>query len=91
MTLNFAVLALLDGIAYASLLFLVAVGLTLIFGVLGILNIAHGSLYTIDAYSSSNSNKKRRRLPALRRFAAPSSRSIVPVPPRLSLSSRLIV
>ncbi|SCZ06134.1 branched-chain amino acid ABC transporter permease [Microvirga guangxiensis] len=50
MTLNFAVLALLDGIAYASLLFLVAVGLTLIFGVLGILNIAHGSLYAIGAY-----------------------------------------
>ena len=50
MTMNFAVLALLDGIAYASLLFLVAVGLTLIFGVLGILNIAHGSLYAIGAY-----------------------------------------
>ena len=50
MTFNFAVLALLDGIAYASLLFLVAVGLTLIFGVLGILNIAHGSLYAIGAY-----------------------------------------
>lgn len=50
MTMNFAVLALLDGVAYASLLFLVAVGLTLIFGVLGILNIAHGSLYAIGAY-----------------------------------------
>ncbi len=50
MTMNFVVLALLDGLAYASLLFLVAVGLTLIFGVLGILNIAHGSLYAIGAY-----------------------------------------
>lgn len=53
MTMNFAVLALLDGIAYASLLFLVAVGLTLIFGVLGILNIAHGSLYAIGAYMTA--------------------------------------
>ena len=36
-------LALLDGLVYGSLLFLVAVGLTLVFGVLRILNIAHGA------------------------------------------------
>lgn len=53
MTMNIAVLALLDGLAYASLLFLVAVGLTLIFGVLGILNVAHGSLYAIGAYATA--------------------------------------
>ncbi len=53
MTLNIAVLALLDGLAYASLLFLVAVGLTLIFGVLGILNVAHGSMYAIGAYATA--------------------------------------
>jgi branched-chain amino acid transport system permease protein len=43
-------LAFLDGISYAALLFLVALGLTLIFGVMRILNIAHGSLYACGGY-----------------------------------------
>ncbi len=43
-------LAIFDGIAYAALVFVVAVGLTLIFGVLRILNVAHGSFYAIGAY-----------------------------------------
>lgn len=43
-------LAFLDGLVYGSLLFLVAVGLTLVFGVLRILNIAHGSFYALGAY-----------------------------------------
>jgi branched-chain amino acid transport system permease protein len=47
-------LATLDGIAYAALVFMVAVGLTLIFGVLRILNIAHGSFYAIGAYVASS-------------------------------------
>ncbi|CAM1632324.1 ABC transporter [Bartonella choladocola] len=41
----------LDGLNYSAWLFLVAVGLTLIFGVMRILNIAHGAFYTIGAYS----------------------------------------
>ena len=45
-------LALFDGVAYAALVFMVAVGLTLIFGVMRILNVAHGSLYAIGAYLS---------------------------------------
>ena len=36
---------LIDAISYASWLFIVALGLTLVFGVLKILNIAHGSVY----------------------------------------------
>ena len=47
-------LAALDGIAYAALIFMVAVGLTLIFGVLHILNVAHGSFYAIGAYSAAS-------------------------------------
>ena len=43
-------LAMFDGIAHAALVFMVAVGLTLIFGVLRILNVAHGSFYAIGAY-----------------------------------------
>jgi branched-chain amino acid transport system permease protein len=47
-----ALLATLDGVAYAALVFMVAVGLTMIFGVLGILNVAHGSFYAIGAYTA---------------------------------------
>ena len=43
-------LATFDGIAYAAMVFMVAVGLTLIFGVLRVLNVAHGSFYAIGAY-----------------------------------------
>jgi branched-chain amino acid transport system permease protein len=44
------VLAVLDGLSYAALVFLVSVGLSLIFGVLRIVNVAHGSLYAYGAY-----------------------------------------
>ncbi len=44
--------ALIDGVMYAAWLFLVAVGLTLIYGVMKILNMAHGSLYTLGAYTA---------------------------------------
>jgi len=44
------VLAILDGISYAALVFLVSVGLSLIFGVLRVVNVAHGSLYAYGAY-----------------------------------------
>jgi branched-chain amino acid transport system permease protein len=42
-----AVVILLDGVLYAAVLFLVAAGLTLVYGVMRILNIAHGSLYAL--------------------------------------------
>jgi branched-chain amino acid transport system permease protein len=38
------------GVIIGALLFLVATGLTLIFGVLGVVNFAHGSLYMVGAY-----------------------------------------
>ncbi|MCY3982025.1 MAG: branched-chain amino acid ABC transporter permease [Alphaproteobacteria bacterium] len=47
-------LALFDGISYAALVFLVAVGLTLIFGVLRVLNVAHGSFYALGAYTTAS-------------------------------------
>ena len=50
MNSTIAVLAVLDGISYAALVFLVSVGLSLIFGVLGVVNVAHGSLYAFGAY-----------------------------------------
>lgn len=39
-----------NGIQYGLLLFLVASGLTLIFGIMGIINLAHGSFYMVGAY-----------------------------------------
>jgi branched-chain amino acid transport system permease protein len=47
---NLALTILIDGVTYASWLFIVALGLTLVFGVLKILNIAHGSFYALGAY-----------------------------------------
>ena len=38
------------GISIGMLLFLLAVGLTLIFGMLGVINFAHGALYMLGAY-----------------------------------------
>ncbi len=40
----------LDSLVYASWLFIVASGLTLIYGVMKVLNVAHGSLYAFGAY-----------------------------------------
>jgi branched-chain amino acid transport system permease protein len=44
------VLNLLNGLSWGMLLFLISVGLTTVFGVLGVLNFAHGSLFMLGAY-----------------------------------------
>jgi branched-chain amino acid transport system permease protein len=43
---------LLNGLQYGLLLFLIASGLTLIFGVLNVINLAHGSLFMMGAYAA---------------------------------------
>jgi len=48
-----ALAILTDGLVYAAYLFLVAVGLTLIFGVMKILNVTHGSFYAFGAYGAA--------------------------------------
>ena len=53
MNASLFMLAVLDGITQAALLFLVALGLTLIFGVLRILNVAHGSFYAFGGYAAA--------------------------------------
>lgn len=40
----------LNALQYGLLLYLVAMGLTLIFGIMGVINLAHGSFYMIGAY-----------------------------------------
>ena len=47
----FAILT--DGLVYAAYLFVVAAGLTLIFGVMRILNVTHGSFYAFGAYGAA--------------------------------------
>src|SRR6187402_833354 len=44
---------LLNGLQFGVMLFLLAAGLTLIFGIMGVLNLAHGSLYMIGAYATA--------------------------------------
>jgi len=52
MTTLYAIL--IDGMIYSSWLFLVAAGLTVIYGVMRILNMAHGSFYAIGAYCGAS-------------------------------------
>lgn len=48
--MSFILVQILNGLTTAMFLFLIASGLSLIFGVLGVLNFAHGSLYMMGAY-----------------------------------------
>src|ERR1035437_4980119 len=50
MDANTFLIQVLNGIQYGLLLFLVASGLTLILGIMGIINLAHGSFYMVGAY-----------------------------------------
>ncbi|QTN42188.1 branched-chain amino acid ABC transporter permease [Marinobacter salsuginis] len=50
MSLELFFVQLVNGLQYGLLLFLIASGLTLVFGVMGILNLAHGSMYMVGAY-----------------------------------------
>jgi len=43
----------LNGLYFAALLFLISLGLNIILGVMGILNLAHGSLYAIGAFMAA--------------------------------------
>jgi branched-chain amino acid transport system permease protein len=44
---------LLNGLQLGVMLFLLAAGLTLVFGIMGVINLAHGSLYMIGAYGAA--------------------------------------
>lgn len=51
MTAALALEQLLNGIQLGFMLFLMAAGLTLVFGVMGLINLAHGSLYMVGAFA----------------------------------------
>lgn len=44
--------SIVDGVAYGLLLFTLAVGLSLVFGMMDVLNLAHGTLYLVGAYTA---------------------------------------
>lgn len=48
-----AITVMLDGLVFSSYLFIVSLGLTIIFGVMGILNLAHGAFYAWGAYTAA--------------------------------------
>ena len=52
MDLQIFLIQVLNSIQYGLLLFLVASGLTLIFGIMGVINLAHGSFYMLGAYAA---------------------------------------
>src|SRR5262249_16069663 len=45
---------LVDGVIYSAWLFIAAVGLTLVYGVMKILNVTHGSFYALGAYAGAS-------------------------------------
>ena len=54
MSLSLLIEQLLNGLKSGATLFLMAAGLTLIFGVMGLINLAHGSLYMIGAFAAAS-------------------------------------
>src|SRR5262249_32874698 len=52
-TVTIFVIQILNSFFYAAVLFLIAAGLSLIYGVMRIVNLAHGSLYALGAYVSA--------------------------------------
>ena len=53
MTFILIVEQILNGLQFGVMLFLMAAGLTLIFGVMGLINLAHGSLYMVGAFAAA--------------------------------------
>jgi len=54
----------LNGLQFGLLLFLLAAGLTLVFGIMDLVNLAHGSLYMMGAYCAATRGSSEVTLPA---------------------------
>jgi len=77
---------LLNGVQYGLLLFLIAAGLTLIFGILGVINLAHGSFYMIGAYLAYWLSDKTGSLALAIALALPASLVLGWIVERLAIS-----
>lgn len=58
MTFTLVIEQLLNGLQFGLMLFLIAAGLTLVFGIMDILNLAHGSLYMAGAYVAAETMQR---------------------------------
>ena len=52
--MNFLIIILTDGVIYGANLFLLSVGMTMVYGVLRILNISHGAIYAMGSYMATS-------------------------------------
>ena len=76
--MDILIVQVLNSIFYASILFLIAAGLSLIFGVMQIVNLAHGSFYALGAYVTAWAigAAGRRRRSADRAVSAAAGRGV---------------
>ncbi|OZI55482.1 branched-chain amino acid ABC transporter permease [Bordetella genomosp. 5] len=58
MTFTLVIEQLLNGLQFGLMLFLIAAGLTLVFGIMDIMNLAHGSLYMAGAYVAAETMQR---------------------------------
>src|SRR5690606_14771069 len=58
MSMTLVVEQLLNGLQFGLMLFLIAAGLTLVFGIMDIMNLAHGSLYMAGAYVAAETMQR---------------------------------
>src|SRR5215204_5461834 len=91
--MSMTVYQLLNGLTFAALLFVVASGFTLIFGLLRIVNLAHGSLYLLGGYVGYSVAARTGSFAfaavaamAAIAFCGPSRSGTAPVRPRLRAS-----
>ena len=54
MTISLFIEQILNGLQFGAMLFLMSAGLTLVFGVMGLINLAHGSFYMIGAFIAAS-------------------------------------
>src|ERR1700739_4589006 len=82
----------LNGLQFGLMLFLLAAGLTLVFGIMDTINLAHGSLYIVGAYPTASATARSSSCPAesgrshrrhhVDRGVARSLGAAPPLPPR---------
>jgi branched-chain amino acid transport system permease protein len=88
MTFTLIVEQLLNGLQFGLMLFLIAAGLTLVFGIMDIMNLAHGSLYMAGAYVAAETMQRTGSFTAAVLVAAVAT-GIVGVVLELTLIRRL--
>jgi branched-chain amino acid transport system permease protein len=86
MDLTSIAIQLLNGIQHGFLLFLVAAGLTLIFGIIGVINLAHGSFYMVGAYLAYALTVKTGNFPLAVAIAVPIAALLGWVVERVAIS-----